>query len=238
VLTGDDAKVTELLVLASLTSAPASVPTLAEQIRQPVDVVQGAVAQMTAAGLVETTSGIVTLTPAGEHEAGRLVTSWPPGAAADVLAALDLSPVTRLVDSMWPNAAEREAAEAQERAALLAADTDRDAAVQQLSAAFAEGRLAAAELESRTSSALSARTYGELDAALQGLGGLRRSARSHPVRKVVFWVMSVLLSPFLLMGALLFAFGSDAGDHLAGLTFLVLLLPGLFALWRWAWPRS
>jgi DNA-binding MarR family transcriptional regulator len=237
VLTGDDAKVTELLVLASLTSTPGTVSSVAEHIRQPVDVVEAAVARMEAAGLVDTVDGTVVLTPAGQHEAEQIMTSWSPGAAADLLSAIDLSPVTRLVDSVWPDAAGRAAADAQERAGLLAADTDRDAAVQQLSAAFAEGRLSASELETRTSSALSARTYGELDTALHGLGGLRRPARSHPARKVVFWVMSVLLSPFLLMGTLLFAFGSDAGDHLGGLVFLVLLLPGLFALWRWAWPR-
>jgi hypothetical protein len=46
------------------------------------------------------------------------------------------------------------------------------------------------------------------------------------------------LSPFVLLGTLLFAFGTDLGDHVGGFMFLVLLLPGLFKLRRWAWPRS
>jgi hypothetical protein len=42
----------------------------------------------------------------------------------------------------------------------------------------------------------------------------------------------------VLLGGLLAAFGTDPGDHIGGLVFLVVLLPGLFALWRWAWPRT
>ena len=93
------------------------------------------------------------------------------------------------------------------------------------------------ELEQRTGAALSARTYGELDDVLHGLGGLPRAVRSHPVRKVVFWVATVLCSPFVLLGTLLFAFGSDVGDHVGGFIFLAALLPALFLLQRWAWPR-
>ena len=163
------------------------------------------------------------------------MTSWP--STVDLLSTIDLTPVTRLVDSLWPADAERAAAEEQERAGLLAADADRDAAVERLAAAFSEGRLSTTELESRTTSALAARTYGDLDSVLQGLGGLPREVRSHPVRRAVFWVVAVLTSPFVLISTLLFAFGTDAGDHLGGLMFLVLLLPGLFALRRWAWPR-
>ena len=39
------------------------------------------------------------------------------------------------------------------------------------------------------------------------------------------------------MGSMLLLFGSDVGDHVGGLVMLVLFLPGLFGLWRWAWPK-
>jgi hypothetical protein len=42
----------------------------------------------------------------------------------------------------------------------------------------------------------------------------------------------------VLFGSMLLSFGEDAGDRLVGVFFLVLLLPGLFALRRWAWPRN
>ncbi len=106
-----------------------------------------------------------------------------------------------------------------------------------LSDAFSQGRLSSSEFEHRTGRALSARTYGELDDVLEGLGGLQRPVRSHPVRKAVFWVVSLIFSPFVLLGAMALAFGVDAGDRFGGIVFLILLLPGLFALRRWAWPR-
>lgn len=56
------------------------------------------------------------------------------------------------------------------------------------------------------------------------------------MRKALFWAVALLSSPFVLVGGMLLFLGSDAGDHLGGLFFLVLLLPGLLALRRWAWP--
>ena len=125
------------------------------------------------------------------------------------------------------------------RGELLAADADRDAAVHVLADALSAGRLTSAEFDDRTSRALTARTYGELDDALRGLGGLPRArARSHPMRKAVFWVVGVICSPFVLLGSMLTAFG-DTGDEIGiGIVLLVLTLRGLFALWRCAWPRS
>jgi hypothetical protein len=236
VLSQPDAKVIELMVLASLRSADSPVPALAQRLGQPVESVRAAVARLENSGLVATTDDTATLTPAGQQETSHIMTTWP--STVDLLSTIDLTPVTRLVDSLWPADAGHAAVEQQERAGLLAADADRDAAVERLSAAFSEGRLSTAELESRTASALSARTYGDLDSVLQGLGGLPREVRSRPVRRAVFWVVAVLSSPFVLMGTLLFAFGSDLGDHVGGLMFLVLLLPGLLALRRWAWPRA
>ena len=114
---------------------------------------------------------------------------------------------------------------------MLASDADRDAVVQILSDAFSQGRLSTGEFEDRTSKALSARSHGQLDDLLHDLGGLR-PVKSRPVRKAVFCVAAFLASPFVLLGALLVAFGVDAGDRVG-----VILLPGLFALRRWAWPR-
>lgn len=53
----------------------------------------------------------------------------------------------------------------------------------------------------------------------------------------MFWVATVVLSPFLLFGTLLVLFGSDLDDHVAGLVFLALTAPLLFGLWRWSRPR-
>jgi hypothetical protein len=55
------------------------------------------------------------------------------------------------------------------RAALRASDADREQVVERLRHAGAEGRLLADELEDRLGAALSARTYGELDAVVSDL---------------------------------------------------------------------
>lgn len=210
---------------------------LAEQTGRPVDTVRAAVLWLADAGWVEATGDVVALTPTGRMAAAQVRGSWTPSAAGP-MPTVDLGEVTRFLGSLWPEDPERAAAEEAERAGLLAADADRDRAVNQLSEAFSQGRLSQEELEQRTSTALSARTYGELDEVLQGLGGMRREVRNHPVRKAVFWVVAVVSSPFVLFGALFLAFGTDLGDRFFGLVVLVLLLPGLLALRRWAWPRA
>lgn len=153
----------------------------------------------------------------------------------------DLGDLGRVIENAWSATAERRAAHAAEeeaaRDAVLASDADRDLATRQLADGFAKGRLTRVDFEARTTRALSARTHGELDDVLHGLGGLKRTSPSHPVRKVVFWVVTVLTSPFLLLGVLLFAFGSDLGDHVGGLIVLGILGPAMFFLRRWAWPR-
>ncbi len=57
------------------------------------------------------------------------------------------------------------------RATLRASDADREQIAERLRQATAEGRLLAAELEQRLGVALSARTYGELDALVADLPG-------------------------------------------------------------------
>lgn len=54
---------------------------------------------------------------------------------------------------------------------IRASDAERDAAVERLQVAFAEGRLADAEFDQRMRSALTARTRAELDALLADLPG-------------------------------------------------------------------
>lgn len=178
----------------------------------------------------------------GEEDANELVneatleaTQQQDGAAPPAGAALDMTPITDLVGA-WSSehsrrAAQREAA----RHALLASDADRDMVTRLLADAFAQGRLTHVELEARTTRALEARTHGELDDVLRGLGGLQRPpTESRPLRRVVFWVMTVLTSPFLLFGGFALAFGSDLGDRVFGIVLLVLFLPGLLALRSWA----
>jgi Domain of unknown function (DUF1707) len=60
-----------------------------------------------------------------------------------------------------------------QRGSLRASDSDREQVVDRLRKAAAEGRLLAEELEHRLGVALSARTYGELDAVLADLPGPR-----------------------------------------------------------------
>ena len=52
---------------------------------------------------------------------------------------------------------------------LIAADTDREHAVDALQSAYAEGRLSKGEFDSRISAALTARTHGALRTATAGL---------------------------------------------------------------------
>jgi hypothetical protein len=67
------------------------------------------------------------------------------------------------------------------RAALRAADADREQVAERLRRAAAEGRLLTEELEQRLESAFSARTYGQLDAVLSDLpGGGAMGPRSRP----------------------------------------------------------
>ena len=61
------------------------------------------------------------------------------------------------------------------RATLRASDADREQVTKRLQEASTEGRLAAEELEQRVESALSARTYGELETVLADLPAAGRA---------------------------------------------------------------
>lgn len=141
--------------------------------------------------------------------------------------------------------AARDRAEAA-RDARLASDSERERVCELLSSAFADGRLTAAELDERTTSALGARTHGDLDRVMRGLGAMGHpalwaTAPDRPNRtphRVAFWLVGFVTFPFVFFGTMLLVFGSDAGDRVAGIVMLVLFLPGLLALYRWAHPTT
>lgn len=229
----------ERLVLATVPPEGSTTTTIAEQLGQSADAIDAAVLRLAQAGLVEATSDFVTLTQLGRMVAAGVRGSGLPTLAGSQTSTIDLGEIADSMEAAWSERVRQRASrEKAARDGMRASDADRDTVVQLLSDAFSQGRLSSSELEDRTSKALSARTQGQLDHVLEDLGGLQRRVRSHPVRKAVFWVSAFLCSPFVLLGALLLAFGAGADDRFGGVVFLVLLLPGLFALWRWAWPRG
>ena len=123
-------------------------------------------------------------------------------------------------------------------------DAERERVCELLNSAFSDGRLTSTELEERTSHALTARTHGDLEVVLAGLteSGAPLAWTSRPDRgilpRIIFWVVGLLASPFLFIGAFALLFGSDLGDHVFGLVVLTLFLPGPIVLYRWAHPRG
>jgi hypothetical protein len=129
------------------------------------------------------------------------------------------------------------------RDAVLASDADRERVCEVLNASFGEGRLTSAELDERTSLALAARTHGDLEQVLDGLAlpgsSLPWSPRSDRgiVPRLIFWIVGLFTSPFVFVGSMFLLFGDDLGDRVFGSVMLVIFLPGLIALYRWAHPR-
>lgn len=72
-----------------------------------------------------------------------------------------------------------------DRANLRASDADRERVAERLRKATGEGRLLAEELEERLHAALSARTYGELDAVVADLPDEARPHRPAPLAPVI-----------------------------------------------------
>jgi hypothetical protein len=141
---------------------------------------------------------------------------------------------------MWMAARDR--AEAA-REATLASDAERARVCDLLNRAFSQGRLTPADLDERTSRALTARTHGDLEDVLAGLTPTGTSAlwAQRPQRgflpRLVFWIVGLLTSPFVLGGSLFVLFGEGVGERVFGIVLLVVFLPGLIALYRWAHPR-
>lgn len=133
---------------------------------------------------------------------------------------------------------EREDAESALRASTLASDSDRDATASVLNQAFAEGRLTSEEHADRTTRAFTARTHGDLDQVLTGLQVPVAAAPAYAARKVIFWVVTVMTSPFLMMGLGLTLSGNGIFGTVFGIVLLGIFAPGLYALQRRAWPAS
>jgi hypothetical protein len=74
------------------------------------------------------------------------------------------------------------------RGTLRASDADREAIVDRLRKASAEGRLASHELEHRVTTALKAQTYAELDATVADLPGSRVAPGRSGRQKVLLTV--------------------------------------------------
>ena len=155
----------------------------------------------------------------------------------DETARLDEFVQRQVADAVRRRRAQEDAASAL-RSATLASDTDRDLAADVLNQAFAEGRLTSEEHADRTTRAFTARTHGDLDRVLDGLQLPEAPTPTRNLRKVLFWIVTLITSPFLLMGAAFTLGGSDVGDHVFGIVLLTLFAPGLFALFRWAWPTA
>lgn len=100
------------------------------------------------------------------------------------------------------------------RETLRASDADRELVVERLRHAAAEGRLFADELEERLGTALSAKTYGELDALVTDLppsaSPARRTGRQARVRPAV--AMAVVL-PLAMMLTAVIAFALVGHGH-------------------------
>ena len=89
------------------------------------------------------------------------------------------------------------------RGQMRAADADRDRAVNYLSSAYTEGRLAKDEYDARLETALSARTYADLDQVVTDLPG----ARVGPVPRRAPSPTNGLAIASLACGVAQFAFG-------------------------------
>jgi hypothetical protein len=93
----------------------------------------------------------------------------------------------------------------EKRKDLRASDADRDHVVSLLHKAATEGRIAAEELEQRVSTALKARTYGELEATVADLPGgrVRRPARKPARQTTAGWALATLrANPILILFAI------------------------------------
>ena len=137
-----------------------------------------------------------------------------------------------------------------EHDALLVSDAERDEVCRRLSTAFSEGRLTSPELDERTSRALAARTYGDLEDVMTGLErpattsyhslvrGGRRPSQLDVLPRVLFWLVGLVSAPFILVGGGFVLFGDGPGEWIFGIVMLLLFLPGLVALYRWGHPRT
>lgn len=105
------------------------------------------------------------------------------------------------------------------RSALRASDADRERVTERLREAASEGRLLTDELEHRLEGALSARTYGQLDALVADLPGSRLAAPRRARRSVVGPAFALAVAFPLAVASIVIA---------------VLVISGVLAMW-WFW---
>jgi hypothetical protein len=89
------------------------------------------------------------------------------------------------------------------RGTLRASDEDRDRIVDRLHRAATEGRISSEELEQRTTAALKARTYAELEATVADLPGPTRQRGLPAQRSAAGWALATVREyPVLLVVAI------------------------------------
>lgn len=114
-----------------------------------------------------------------------------------------------------------------DRSGFRAADADRERVAERLRRAAVEGRLLTHELEQRLERALSARTYGELEAVIADLPGPRVLERRRPRLRLGTAIALMLALPLGLALAAVALFAAIA-------VVLVHVVVGLVATW-WIW---
>jgi hypothetical protein len=102
------------------------------------------------------------------------------------------------------------------RARLRASDTDRERVSERLREAAGEGRLHTEELEQRLETALTAQTYGQLDAVLSDLPGKRIAAPGQrrplgPVRAALMVTIALAATIAVIAAVILAVTGVFAG---------------------------
>ena len=107
------------------------------------------------------------------------------------------------------------------RSVLRASDLDREHVAERLRNATAEGRLLASELEDRLGAALSARTYGELDALVADLPVLRdrRRRSTTPILIRAGFVLAVAMAVLAVVAIVTLIVLGIAGAWLAWMFF-------------------
>jgi hypothetical protein len=99
------------------------------------------------------------------------------------------------------------------RATLRAADTDREQVAERLRRAAAEGRLLTDELEERLGAALSAKTYGELDAIVSDLPTAEVDRRRRSLTPVGARPGAAMAFALVVAVVLITALGLAVGGH-------------------------
>lgn len=121
------------------------------------------------------------------------------------------------------------------RASLKASDADREHIAEQLRLAAAEGRLFADELEERLGAALTARTYGELDALVADLppsSVVSRPARQSLARRPTAVLVVAIPLALLLIGLVASALGGHGHPYHHGGGASLMWLVWLVIGWR------